>query len=210
MPLIAVYDIAPDVRIGLWDMTEKPEDCGTLYDETCRNLKSASRRQEYVCVRLLLRAMTGSDLRIMHEQSGRPYLDNGLHISISHTRGICAIITSRHDNVAIDIERHSDKVNRVAGRFLRSDETARDTTSRLIHWCAKETAYKLFSADRLTSDDIRVVPFEYQPACLQQPQSIIVHNTKRDTMTTMSYAMLDDAVITFAHQTNTNQTPVKK
>lgn len=83
-------------------------------------------------------------------------LNNGLNISISHTRGYIAIILSETKNVGIDIEYVSDRVEKISSRFMREDESADDIISLLVHWCAKETLYKLFSSEHLDFMNIKV------------------------------------------------------
>ena len=39
---------------------------------------------------------------------------------------------------------------------MREDERADDINSLLIHWCAKETVYKLFSSEHLDFKNIKV------------------------------------------------------
>ena len=39
---------------------------------------------------------------------------------------------------------------------MRDDESAHETRTLLLHWCAKETIYKLFSSDHLDFMDIKV------------------------------------------------------
>ena len=58
--------------------------------------------------------------------------------------------------VGIDIEYHSDRIQKIARRFLRPDETYTTTSDLLIAWCAKEAAYKLFSEEHLTYQEMKV------------------------------------------------------
>lgn len=157
MPLVSVEDVKPDARLGLWSMTDAMDESGELYRQAAALYKSASRRREYVSVRMLLAAMIDYPCpELSHDSNGRPRLDNHLNISISHTRGACAVIVSRKHDVAVDVEYISERVNRIASMFLRGDEKADDVESRLLHWCAKETVYKLFSDDNLTFEDMQI------------------------------------------------------
>lgn len=67
-----------------------------------------------------------------------------------------AIIVSDRHEVGIDIEHVCDRVEKIASRFMRDDEHANNIMSLLIHWCAKETIYKLFSSDHLVAKEIKV------------------------------------------------------
>lgn len=142
--LLFIRKIDSNTLLGLWRM-----------DEDEAPAKSSFRQRETICEHLLLKAMTGRDAEIGHEPSGKPILD-GFHISISHTKGFVAIILSDAVDVGVDIEYRSDRINRIASRFMRPDEQAADTEQRLIVWCAKEAAYKYFSSDDLTFQQMRV------------------------------------------------------
>ena len=82
----------------------------------------------------------------------------GYHISITHTIGYVAVILSQNYEVGIDIEYFSNRVNRIASRFLRCDEMFTNTLDTLTAWCAKETIYKLFSSEHLALQEIKVNP----------------------------------------------------
>ena len=142
--LIQLISPEGDIRLGLWQMM--PHDCppGT-----------SARDRERATEHLLLKVMLGHDATIGHLESGKPVLD-GWHISISHTRGYVALMLSRQHNVGVDIEYMSDRVSRVASRFMRPDEQAGDVRGQLECWSAKESLYKLFSADDLTYQEMHI------------------------------------------------------
>ena len=164
MALIKVERLQPDILLGLWEIENEVEDLRPLvpefiWEKTQADSKSDSRRKEKLAVYALLHTMTGDrELVIFHESSGRPVVE-GWHIAISHTRGYAAVMLSKEHDVAVDVEYMSNRVDRIAGRFIREDEYAPDTVSRLIAWCAKETLYKLFYEDDLQYFDMRIVDF---------------------------------------------------
>lgn len=151
----------------MWETTESEEDFYALSPALRRSrsvvaskYKSEQRRKEFLAVRALLHQMLGENVgELTHNDKGKPVL-KGWHISISHTRGYAALILSRNQEVGVDIEYFSDRVDRIASKFLRKDEHASDTLSRLVHWCGKETIYKLFSDDNLQYKEMRVSPFD--------------------------------------------------
>lgn len=162
MPLLRKH-IQNDVIVGLWKISD--------YDMVSQNVpyvlwvtleaesmfRSAIRRKEYVAERILLREIfNGKELNIEHNADGKPFIANGYNISISHTRGYVAIIVSDKHEVGIDIEYINDRVCKIANRFMREDEHADNIISLIVHWCAKETVYKLFSADHLELCEIKV------------------------------------------------------
>ena len=162
MPLLRIIK-RDEATIGLWEMVDGEFDSYTddylrgAIGEAEKRYKSNARRMEYICERALLKdMMNGKIVKIFHNEDGKPMLNNGLNISISHTRGYIAIILSETKNVGIDIEYVSDRVEKISSRFMREDESADDIMSLLIHWCAKETLYKLFSSEHLDFMNIKV------------------------------------------------------
>lgn len=162
MPLLRIIK-RDEATIGLWEMVDGEFDSCTddylrgAIGEAEKRYKSNARRMEYICERALLKdMMNGRIENIFHNEDGKPMLNNGLNISISHTRGYIAIILSETKNVGIDIEYVSDRVEKIASRFMREDESADDIMSLLVHWCAKETLYKLFSSEHLDFMNIKV------------------------------------------------------
>lgn len=208
MPLISVNDVASHVRLGLWSIADTWEGGGTLLAEARRLFSSERRQREYVCVRLLLRQMTGAPTPdIIYERSGRPRLSDGSFIGISHTRGMCCVAISDACDVAVDIEYVSGRVEKVSGYFLREDETAADITSLLIHWCAKETVYKLFPEDALSFRDIRVMGevsadsgatasslYDLRPA-----RHVTARNERRGVNVEIKCCVTPDFVLTYAY-----------
>lgn len=106
------------------------------------------------------------DFVIEHESSGKPFISicgkpSNYKISISHTKGYVSVIVSTTQQVSVDIEYHSDRVQRIASRFLREDEMedinklTPSSTLLLLYWCAKETLYKLFSNTSLTFQNMK-------------------------------------------------------
>lgn len=167
---------ADGVRLGLWKIEESLDDFSTcdVFDSVCAAYANDKRRLEILCTYALLWHMTGDHtLRIAHDASGAPHLC-GVEASaalprlgISHTTGWVAVILGYGCRVAVDIERVSNRVSRVAAKFLRSDEPFDDVDSQMVAWCAKETVYKLLSEFKLVFDDMRVSrPGQEAQGCL--------------------------------------------
>ena len=195
MPLLRVTHIDEHVILGVWEMTEHPSEFPEWYGEACKWYHAEGRQREYVCVRALLRQMTDDDASwtISHEQSGKPVLQNGWKISISHTKGFCCVIISPDYEVAVDIEYTSDRVNRIAHMFIREDEQADTIDEKLIHWSAKETMYKLYSSDRLALDEMRLLRFS-----LQKQGVVLTENMRRNTTVEVNYEITPSFVLTYA------------
>ena len=88
------------------------------------NLQPFTRKLEWLAVRVLLYTMLGEEKEIHYYSNGGPYLaDGSFSISISHTKGYVAVLLSEPGKrVGIDIECYSERVRKVAHKFMREDE----------------------------------------------------------------------------------------
>lgn len=198
MALLFINEIDKDVRLGVWKMEENLnyEQFASLpfYDRLMG--LSESRRKETASVYSLLFVMTGNrNLVIGHEPSGKPYVE-GYKIGISHTKGFVSVILSTSCDVAVDIEYINTRVLRIADRFLREDEKPDiipDVIPTLLFWCAKETIYKLYSDERLTFQNIKIMDVEQGgPLC---GNNLITGESVR-----IDYAFNGDYVLTYARK----------
>lgn len=213
MALLFINEIDKDVRLGVWKMEENLnyEQFASLpfYDRLMS--LSENRRKETAFVYSLLFVMTGNrNLVIGHEPSGKPYVD-GYKIGISHTKGFVSVILSTSCDVAVDIEYINTRVLRIADRFLREDEKPNalqfskgkkekgdkdvvpDVIPTLLFWCAKETIYKLYSDERLTFQNIKIMDVE-QGGALCGNNLITGENVRID------YTYNNDYVLTYARK----------
>lgn len=200
MPLLSIEEISPGYCLGLWKIEDSVEqlvganqDLNSVLAYT-ESFRSESRRKEVLAVYALLFAMTGENhLRIDHDYLSRPIVE-GFHVSISHTKGYAALVLSTRGDVAVDIEYCSNRVERVADKFIRCDEKAPDLYAKLIHWSAKETIYKLFAEEVLDFFDMRVSPF-----ILSDSGTIDVADLKEEKSQCVYYRLNNKYVLTYAY-----------
>lgn len=207
MALLNMREVNPGVSLGLWQIDETVDDFFARYPWLARfkgnleSYKSMERKREYLAVRALLRellkflGMNEQQIdalgNIEHNKMGKPLL-RGFHISVSHTKGYAAVILSRKKNVAVDIEYYNDRVKKIASKFLRKDEEAPDLDSLLLHWCGKETIYKLFSEQKLSYQDMRVDSFD-----AMSDWFFVVENVKTKEKVNVDYELTMDFVLTY-------------
>ena len=200
MPLKSVENIALDVRMGLWDITESVEDFlgqggnAAVLEALIDGYSSEQRRREVLAVRMLLDMMVGADVGLLHGKSGCPYLTNGMNVGISHTKCFASVIVSPSRKVAVDVEYISDRVGKVAAKMLRADEKAGSLLGLLLHWCAKETLYKLYSDEHLALKDMQVLSVEGDDAA----GLVKAKNVRRDETSDVFYRVFDNKVLTYA------------
>lgn len=134
---------------------------------------------------------------IGHAASGQPLL-RGYHVGVTHTKGYAALMLSKNCDVACDIEHFSDRVERIKSKFLRKDEKADDLDSLLVHWCGKETVYKLFPEDNLQFSQMRVGPFS-----TMSDWACEVENMKRREKVRVDFELTMQFVLTYAFRKRT-------
>ena len=213
-------------KFGLWKTDEPIDELRSrlvepfLYDEELSSLKAASRKLEYLAVRILLKEMCGHELRIAHLPSGKPVLpDARMNITISHTKGYAAVglfplvinTLELHDQcrgrsctcpeIGIDIERISERVRRASSRFIRDDELPgfsemggeEQLRQLLVHWTAKETMYKMLDRSGVDfQEDMRIMPFRLE-------QKGIVHGLAfSDRRFVIRYVVEQDFVLAYS------------
>lgn len=196
MALLFINEIDKDVRLGVWEMDEELnyEQFASLPFYNGLMSLSENRRKETAFVYSLLFVMTGNEnLVIGHETSGKPYVE-GYKIGISHTKGFVSVILSTSCDVAVDIEYINTRVLRIADRFLREDEKPDiipDVIPTLLFWCAKETIYKLYSDERLTFQNIKIMDAE-------QGGALCGNNLITGESVRIDYTFNNDYVLTYA------------
>lgn len=161
MPIIQ-HKIYPNgFQLGIWAMAESEAHLYTLFPYMRQQLStfgSSHRRLERLCSHALLSAMLNlHNPQIYHHASGAPYIENG-SISISHSKHFCCILYAPFSNIplGVDIEESNEKLQTVQQRFLRPDEQASTISLLLLHWCAKEAAYKYFTKDKLKAEELKI------------------------------------------------------
>ena len=209
MAVVNIREVYPGVSLGLWQMDESPELLFDLYPHLLPyrsslddKYKNDGRKLEFLAIRALMYEMlrvNGASKGLLshagdftHNGQGKP-LFRGYHVSISHTKGYAALILSKKSEVAVDIEYMSDRVERIASKFLRKDERADSLDAKLVHWCAKETVFKLFSEENLLFEDMRVKPFDTMAdwAC-------DVENLKSGKTARVDFELAMDFVLTYS------------
>ena len=209
MAVVNIREVYPGVSLGLWQMDESPEQLFDLYPHLLPyrsslddKYKNDGRKLEFLAIRALMYEMlrvNGASKGLLshagdftHNGQGKP-LFRGYHVSISHTKGYAALILSKKSEVAVDIEFMSDRVERIASKFLRKDERADSLDSKLVHWCAKETVFKLFSEENLLFEEMRVKPFD-----TMSDWACDVENLKSGKTARVDFELAMDFVLTYS------------
>lgn len=177
MAIILNKEISEDTTIGVWKIEENLEQLlGCLFkfgvnenSHDIINLKNFSnerRKSEWIATRVLVNEILNENTHITYDTLGKPHLYNReLNISISHSHGMVAVLLSKKKEVGIDIELLSDKIARIALKFLNIEESKGIEEKNKIrhlylHWCAKEALYKIYGKKELSfAKNIHILPF---------------------------------------------------
>ena len=174
MGLLVNREIEDGCRIGLWNIEEDYE---TLFRSTylndediCRldTFSNLNRKIESMSVRALLQQMTHPQARIVYcGQSRKPYMEDGSYnISVSHSHKRTSILLGKNRQVGVDLEYMSHNIERIAHKFINDREVVSNNLKirrehLYIHWCAKETLYKICNKENVNfQDNIIIKPFE--------------------------------------------------
>jgi len=194
--------------LGIWKMDETREELLQLFpvhrrseaDKYLRDIRSERRSIEWLSTRLMLLDLLGKEQMILNRKDGSPYLDDGKNnISISHTKDYASILLHETSAVGVDIETRSERVVKIAGKFI-SDQEYIDPTQKivhqLLHWSAKETLFKLMNEQGIDfKQHLHIDPFT--PA---KEGLIMATETKTDQTRSfrLHYEVHPDYVLTWA------------
>jgi 4'-phosphopantetheinyl transferase len=141
-------------EVLVWHITEsfdaliennflKPESSTRL-----NQMKSKMHQRAFLSIRQLLKHKNLSDNDLFYGLSGKPFLKNGQHISISHSHEFAAIAIS-NQNIGIDLEQNREKIIKIAPKFCEFENTflnasASEYVQKLtLIWAAKEAVFKI-------------------------------------------------------------------
>lgn len=222
MPVVFIKKINSSTFIGLWNIDGKIKAIDVCPKSVCKEISHmcTKRQEETIAVYALLQEIKNvysigasdntqdtEELIISHDSNGKPLLNNGWQISISHTVGYASIIISQNESVSVDIEYISNRIFKICNRFLNSSETLdfnkssqRETleqkrTRLLLYWCAKEATYKYFSEEKLTFDEM-IVNIDYT---INDFGNIYVTNKKSRKRISIEYMQNNDFVLTYTY-----------
>ena len=190
---------------GVWKMEESSDELlGMLehkadYSSFLERVSAEKRRQERFASRVLLKELLGEEVRVDYHSTGAPFLACvPLYISISHTKDYVAVILDKRPT-GIDIEYRSDRILKIRSRFMNPEEEAgidkeHETEHLLLHWCAKETLFKMIGQEEVDFlHHLHVRPFPYA-----EEGSFTVYETRTEegAVYRLDYLVTPDFVLT--------------
>ena len=161
MPLYKTIHVNELIRILIWVIQETIEELSFQTSLTAsskkrlNSMKSKTHQRGFLSIRRLLKETGYSDVDLYYDEFGKPYLNDGNHISISHSFRFSAIAISKKDPIGIDIEKQRDKIVKIAHKFTPIDSYKKIVDQRslvrklTVVWGAKESLYKIYGKKQL-------------------------------------------------------------
>ena len=171
---------------GIWKIEESSDTLLSLLQngEACLSqlalIHAEQRRREWLASRVLLQELTGGPARIAYRPDGAPFLPE-------------------RPAAGIDIEYRSGRVSKIRSRFMNPEEEAgidkeHETEHLLLHWCAKETLFKMIGREEVDFlRHLHVRPFPYA-----EEGSFTVYETRtgQGAVYQLNYLVTPDFVLT--------------
>jgi 4'-phosphopantetheinyl transferase len=169
MPLYKLEKISSQRVIAVWLITESLSEILNIASVYIQGVKipeyihHPDKKIEWLASRLALKfccdLMNIPYHGTYRTDTGQPLLvGNKAHISVSHSVEFAAIILDTDRKVGIDIEKISDKVEKVANKYLQDDERESTFERLTLKWSIKEAVYKVSDHNQLSlKDDIQIL-----------------------------------------------------
>jgi phosphopantetheinyl transferase len=153
MPLFKIINHNKNTTIFIWKIDEslvQLEKSVKLNDRSIKRIqgmRSESHKKGFLAVRKLLETAQLTDFDLYYTNDGKPHLKDGRIITISHSFDFSAIAISESE-IGIDIEKNRDKIQRIASKFIGSENNFlcnENLTEQLtVIWGAKESLFKIY------------------------------------------------------------------
>lgn len=172
MPVFETFTINSS-KIGIWKINETIDEFWHLAENlltvdeklNVESFTSISRKKEFIAVRLIANILNQNlPLKINYDKFGKPSADS-IFIGISHTENFAAVVLNKDKQVSIDIEKYSEKAQKIAKKFLSEIEIKEFDISEpkfaTLLWSVKETVFKYYAKKNLPfATQINILPAE--------------------------------------------------
>jgi phosphopantetheinyl transferase len=178
MPLLLRRNIAEQTTLAIWQISEPQHwfrerlmlnDAENAHIDSIRH---PQKKLHWLSSRLLIRELLGNPndfIDLASDERGKPLIRNfPVDISISHSFDLSALLLSERMKVGVDIEKVTEKVERIQFKFMATDELQslsgkNDREQLYVYWCAKEAMYKWYGKKELDfRAHLAVVRFDYR------------------------------------------------
>ena len=84
---------------------------------SAKELKNEKRKKEILTSRIALKNIFNKDLELKHHKSGKPFIKETKHLSISHSSNFLALAFGE-ENIGIDIEKPQNRMIKLMPKIL--------------------------------------------------------------------------------------------
>ena len=160
MPFLKEFIINYNTKIKLWKLNLGELNYFELdvHDSSLlKSKKSQLAKEQFLAVRKILH-LENPSYKIRYDESGKPYINSDLNISISHSKCMAAIVFSEHNLAGIDIEHKQNKIISIQNKFLNDSEKLENEYQYNVDyltmmWTAKESIYKALGVKGVSFSD---------------------------------------------------------
>lgn len=156
MPLYQNENLPDSSQLLVWKLEETEEELlqllPTFHDNSELEIIShPQKRHEWLASRIVIRMLAEmADITyqgLWKDEHGKPFLiGRSNFISITHTTDFVAGVIHPNTPVGVDMEKKTDKLIRIAHKFLSDDEAIQagsNIGNLCMLWCSKEALFKL-------------------------------------------------------------------
>ena len=214
MPLHKTINFSRSVgtttEILLWKITETLAELSAEVTLNPKNqarfygMKSELHQRAFLSVRKLLQFKGYTDFDLEYDQYGKPHLNDGKHISISHSHEYATLIIS-DEITGIDIEMQREKIIKIAPKFAEKElefleKENQDYIRKLtVIWGVKESIFKIRNEAGISfKDHIHVLPFEIDA----QSGTANLHFQNKTVQFKYHFIEIDNFTLVYAFQQN--------
>ena len=173
MPVLKNYmgnNLDQHFKLYFWNIIESEKELrvglkfNSMLKEKINKKKSLDHRKGILSIRQLLKETGISNENQYYDDIGRPFLNDGRHISFSHSKKLSGIVISDKE-IGIDIEMNQSKILNISRKFLNIKEKnfliKKDIHQITKIWTAKEAVYKAFKVNGIIfSEQIVIDAFD--------------------------------------------------
>ena len=156
-----------NTHIYVWKMTSSIENqiknplLNSAELISAKELKNEKRKKEFLSSRIALKNIFNKELELKHHTSGKPFIKEAKHLSISHSSNFLALAFG-DENIGIDIEKPQNRMVKLMPKVLSEiefiefkKEPSMDLACKV--WGAKEAILKYIGDKNLNyKEDIKV------------------------------------------------------
>ena len=126
--------------------------------------KSNIFKEQFLATRKIL-DIENPDYKINYNHNGKPSLNNGCNVSISHSHKITAVAISNNYKIGLDVQLKVNKIFNIQNKFLNKSEKLYIGDNPSVNiltmiWTSKESIYKALGLKGISfSENIKIDKF---------------------------------------------------